>query len=137
MPWSAVKKKLWVEKVRLAELFLDEVNANIKDLSEGRLLADKVLEVAKASDQLELFSEELARQITRTYDKVATINDALVKYQKFRSSSAGDPEYEKKSAEFQQFLAWYRGGLLTSLQNLAAKLKVENEQKSEDERYTP
>jgi len=137
VPWSVVKKKLWAEKVRLAEAFLGEVNSNIKDLTEGKLLADKVYDVATAADQLELFSEELAAQIRRTYDKVNTINDALVKYQKFRSSSAGDHEYEKKSAEFQQFLAWYRGGLLTSLQNLAAKLKDEAVQKEEEDKYTP
>ena len=136
MPWSAVKKKLWVEKVRLAELFLDEVNANIKDLSEGRLLADKVLEVAKASDQLELFSEELARQITRTYDKVATINDALVKYQKFRSSAASDPDFDKKCSEFQQFLVWYRGGLTATLENLRARLSEEMKEPPEQERMS-
>ena len=137
MPWSVVKKKLWVERVRLAELFYGEVNTNLKDLSEGRLLTDKVYEVARAADQLELFSEELARQIARTYEKIATINDALVKYQKFRSSSAGDPEYDKKSGEFQQYRAWYRGGLTTSLKNLAGRFKEESEQKSEGEMFTP
>jgi hypothetical protein len=137
VPWSVVKKKLWVEKLRLAELFLGEVNANLKELSEGKLLSDKVYEMARGADQLELFSEELSRHITRTYDKVTTINDALVKYQKFRSTSAGDPGYEKKSIEFQQFLAWYRGGLSTSLQNLAGRLKEELEQKPEEEILTP
>ena len=137
MPWSVVKKKLWVEKLRLAELFLGEVNANLKDLSEGKLLSDKVYEVARGADQLELFGEELSRHITRTYDKVTTINDALVKYQKFRSTSAGDPGYEKKGAEFQQFLAWYRGGLSTSLQNLAGRLKDELEKKPEEDIMTP
>ena len=137
MPWSVVKKKLWVEKLRLAELFLGEVTTNQTDLLECRLLSEKVYEVAKGADQLELFSEELSRQILRTYEKVATINDALVKYQKFRSSSAGDPDYEKKMAEFQQFLAWYRGGLSSSLQHLADRLKEELAQKPEEEILTP
>lgn len=137
MPWSVVKKKLWVEKLRLAELFLGEVEANLKDLSENRLLSEKVYDVARGADQLELFSDGLSRQIIKTYDKVATINDALVKYQKFRSGAAGDPEYDKKSSEFQQFLAWYCGGLTTSLQNLAGRLKEELEQKPEEEILTP
>ena len=137
VPWSVVRKKLWVERLRLAELFLGEVTANQTDLMEGRLLSEKVFGVAKGADQLELFSEELSRLVVKTYDKVATINDALVKYQKFRSSFAGDPEYEKKSAEFQQFLAWYRGGLSSSLQYLAERLKEELAQKPEEDVFTP
>lgn len=137
MPWSAVKKQLWAEKVRLAETFLAEVEANLLNLSENRLLVAKVYDVARGADLLELFSDELSRQTTRTYEKVTTINDALVKYQKFRSNSAGDPEYEKKSSEFQQFLAWYRGGLTTSLQNLASRMREELLEKPDREQYTP
>ena len=137
MPWSVVKRKLWLEKKALAGQFLEETEANLKNLAETKLLATKTYDLAAGADQLQLFPEETGRQIDRAYEKVATINDALVKYQKFRSSSAGDHEYEKKSAEFQQFLAWYRGGLLTSLQNLAAKLKDEAVQKEEEDKYTP
>ena len=137
MHWSVVKKKLWAEKVRLAGSFLAEVEANLQNLADYRLLVAKVYDVARGADQLELFSEELSRQIIRTYEKVTTINDALVKYQKFRSSSAGDPEYDKKSSEFQQFLAWYRGGLSTSLQNLAGRLKGELQEKPDREQFTP
>ena len=137
MPWSAVKKQLWAEKVRLAAAFLGEVEANLLNLSESRLLVAKVYDVARGADQLELFNEELSRQTTKTYEKVTTINDALVKYQKFRSSSASDPEYDKKCSEFQQFLAWYRGGLTTSLQNLASRLREELLEKPDREQYTP
>lgn len=137
MPWSIIRKKLWVEKRRLAELFLGEVDGNLQNLSENKLLVSKVFEVAKGADQLQLFGEELRRQVLKTYEKVTTINSALVKYQKFRSSGAGDPEYEKKNSEFQQFLAWYHGGLETSLQNLRGRLADEMKEPPEPELMTP
>lgn len=137
MPWSVVKKKLWVEKRRLTELFIGEMDANLQNLSENRLLVSKVYDVAKGADQLQLFGDELTRHIIKTYEKVTTINDALVKYQKFRSSGAGDPEYEKKNSEFQQFLAWYSGGLNISLQNLKSRLGEEMKEPLEQELMTP
>jgi hypothetical protein len=137
MPWSVVKKKMWVERRRLAELLLKEVDQNLASLSEARLLVSTQYEAARGSDQHELFSEDLQRQLEKTYDKVTTINDALVKYQRFRSSSAGQEDYEKKNAEFQQFIAWYRDGLNTALQNLRTRLNAEMKEPPEPELMTP
>lgn len=137
MPWSAVKKQLWVEKRRLAEALLKEAEENLARLAETQLLGSRQYELARGTDQMELFGDELQRQMEKAYDKVTTINDALVKYQRFRSLGAGQVDYEKKSAEFQQFIAWYRDGLNTALQNLGIRLKEEMREPPEPELMTP
>ena len=136
MPWSVVKRKLWLEKKALAGQFLEETEANLKNLAETKLLATKTYDLAAGADQLQLFPEETGRQIDRAYEKVATINDALVKYQKFRSSAASDPDFDKKCSEFQQFLVWYRGGLTATLENLRARLSEEMKEPPEQERMS-
>jgi hypothetical protein len=137
VPWSAVKKQLWVEKRRLAEALLKEAEENLARLAETQLLGSRQYELARGTDQMELFGDELQRQMEKAYDKVTTINDALVKYQRFRSLGAGQVDYEKKSAEFQQFIAWYRDGLNTALQNLGIRLKEEMREPPEPELMTP
>ena len=122
MPWSAVKRRLVSERKQLAGLLLKELEENLAALAEGRLLGTKQHEEAEGSDRLQLFGEDLQDQLRRAYDRVDTVNDALVKYQRFRSGGAGRDDYEKKTAEFQQFIAWQREGLSTALQNLRARL---------------
>jgi hypothetical protein len=133
VPWSAVKQRLIVEKRRLAELILKEVEENLAVLSEGKLLSSKQFEMAKASDRLQFLETGLQRQLEKAYDRVTTVNDALMKYQRFRSSRAGQEGYEKKTAEFQQFIAWYREGLNTALLNLRGRLTEEMREPPEPE----
>lgn len=133
MPWSAVKQRLEAEKRRLAGLFLKEVEENLSALAEGKLLASKQLETARGADQLQFFESGLQRQLEKVNERVTTVNDALVKYQRFRSAGAGQDDYEKKTAEFQQYIAWYREGLNTALQNLRARLVEEMKERPERE----
>jgi hypothetical protein len=135
VPWSAVKRPWWVEKCRLAESLLAEVDDNLAKLSEMQLLGSKKYELAMGTDRMELFGDELQKQLAKAYEKVTTINDALVKYQRFRSAMAGQEDYEKKNAEFQQFLAWYREGLNTALQNLRTRLADELKEPKEPENW--
>ena len=133
MPWSAVKQRLIEERRRVAGLFLKETEENLAGLSEGKLLASKQLETAKESDQLQFLDTGLRRQLEKAYDRVTTVNDALVKYQRFRSAGAGQDDYEKKTAEFQQYIAWYREGLNTALLNLRGRLIEELREPPEPE----
>jgi len=133
VPWSAVKQRLIEERRRVAGLFLKETEENLAGLSEGKLLASKQLETAKESDQLQFLDTGLRRQLEKAYDRVTTVNDALVKYQRFRSAGAGQDDYEKKTAEFQQYIAWYREGLNTALLNLRGRLIEELREPPEPE----
>jgi hypothetical protein len=133
VPWSAVKQRLIEERRRVAGLFLKETEENLAGLSEGKLLASKQLETAKESDQLQFLDPGLRRQLEKAYDRVTTVNDALVKYQRFRSAGAGQDDYEKKTAEFQQYIAWYREGLNTALLNLRGRLIEEMREPPEPE----
>ena len=137
VPWSAVKQRLQLEKRRLAGLFMKEAEENLAILSEGKLLSSKQFETAKGSDQLQFFESGLMSQLERVYERVATVNDALVKYQRFRSAGAGQDDYEKKTAEFQQFIAWYREGLNTALINLRGRLIEEMREPQEPETMAP
>jgi hypothetical protein len=133
VPWSTVKQRLIVEKRRLAGLFLKEAEENLAALADGKLLASKQYETAKASDQLQFLDAALQRQLAKVYDRVTTVNDALVKYQRFRSAGAGQEDCEKKTAEFQQFIAWYREGLNTAILNLRGRLNEEMREPVEPE----
>jgi len=133
VPWSAVKQRLEAEKRRLAGLFLKEVEENLSALAEGKLLASKQFETARGADQLQFFEGGLQRQLEKVNERVTTVNDALVKYQRFRSAGAGQDDYEKKTAEFQQYIAWYREGLNTALQNLRTRLVEEMKERPERE----
>jgi len=133
VPWSAVKRKLWVEKRRVAETLLKEVEENLANLSQKRLLVFHQFENARGSDQLQFFGEELRRQLVKANEKVTTINDAMVKYQRFHSAGVMQEGYEKKNAEYQQFIAWYMDSLATSLLNLKARLQEEMREPPEPE----
>lgn len=137
MPWSAVKHRLIAEKRRLAGLFLKEAEENLAALAEGKLLSARQYETAKAADQLQFLDDGLKRQLARAYDRVTTVNDALVKYQRFRSAGPAQEEYDRKTAEFQQFIAWYRDGLNTALLNLKARLIEEMREPPEPEPMAP
>jgi hypothetical protein len=132
-----VKQRLVAEKRRLAAVFLKEAEENQAALAEGKLLASKEYENVKAADQLQYFDSALQRQLAKAYDRVTTVNDALVKYQRFRSAGAGQEDYERKTAEFQQFIAWYRDGLNTALLNLKARLIEEMREPPEPEPMAP
>ncbi len=133
MPWSAVKQKLVAEKRRLAAAFLREAEENQAALAEGKLLASKEYENVRSADQLQFLDSGLQCQLARVYERVTTVNDALVKYQRYRSAGAGQEEYEKKGVEFQQFIAWYRDGLNTALLNLKSRLREEMREPPEPE----
>jgi len=137
VPWSAVKHRLIAEKRRIAGLFLKEAEENLTALAEGKLLISKQYETTKAADQLQFLDDGLQRQLARAYDRVTTVNDALVKYQRFRSAGPEQADYEKKTAEFQQFIAWYREGLNTALLNLKGRLTEEMREPQEPEHMTP
>jgi len=128
------KQKLIAEKRRLAGLLLKEAEENLSVAGEGRLLVSKQYEAVKAADQLQFLDEGLQRQLAKAYDRVVTVNDALVKYQRFRSAGPEQADYGKKTAEFQQFIAWYREGLNTALQNLRSRLLEEMKEPVEPER---
>jgi hypothetical protein len=131
-----VKQRLIAEKRRLAGLFLKEAEDNLAALADGKLLSLKQYETVRASDQLQFLDEGLRRQLARVYERVTTVNDALVKYQRFRSAGAGQEDHEKKTAEFQQFIAWYREGLNTALLNLRSRLNEEMREPPEPEPMT-
>jgi hypothetical protein len=137
VPWSAVKHRLIAEKRRLAGLLLEEAEGNLAALAEGKLLSSKQYEIAKAADQLQFLDDGLKRQLAKAYDRVTTVNDALVKYQRFRSAGPEQAEYERKTAEFQQFIAWYGDGLNTALLNLKARLIEDMKEPQEPEPMTP
>lgn len=133
MPRSAVKQRLEAEKRRLAGLFLNEVEENLASLAEGKLLVSRQLEAARGADQLQFFESGLQRQLEKVNERVTTVNDALVKYQRFRSAGAGQDDYERKTTEFQQYIAWYREGLNTALQHLRGRLIEEMREPQEPE----
>ena len=137
VPPSVVRQRMLAEKRQLAGLFIKEVEENLASLSEACMLGSKQYELARGSDQLQFFGDQLRRQLDKVYDRVTTINDALVKYQRFRSSGAGQEDYGKKCAEFQQFIAWYRDGLNTALQNLRTRLNEDMREPEEPELMTP
>jgi hypothetical protein len=128
------KQKLIAEKRRLAGLLLNEAEENLSAAGEGMLLVSKQYEAVKAADQLQFLDEGLQRQLAKAYDRVVTVNDALVKYQRFRSAGPEQADYGKETAEFQQFIAWYREGLNTALQNLRSRLLEEMKEPVEPER---
>ena len=128
------KQKLIAEKRRLAGLLLNEAEENLSAAGEGMLLVSKQYEAVKAADQLQFLDEGLQRQLAKAYDRVVTVNDALVKYQRFRSDGPEQADYGKETAEFQQFIAWYREGLNTALQNLRSRLLEEMKEPVEPER---
>jgi len=133
VPFSVVKQRLIVERHRLTELFLKETEENLAALAEGRLLVSKQYETTSAADQLQFLTPDLQRQLAKVYERVTTVNDGIVKYQRFRSAGAGQDDYEKKTAEFQQFIAWYREGLNTALLNLRGRLNEEMHEPAEPE----
>lgn len=136
MPWSAVRRRLVSERKQLAGLLLRELEENLAALAEARLLATRQYEDAEGSDRLQLFGEDLQDLLRRAYDRADTVNDALVKYQRFRSGGGGQDGYEKKTAEFQQFIAWNREGLNKALQNLRVRLNEVLRESEEPERMS-
>ncbi|MBM4249614.1 MAG: hypothetical protein FJ149_09330 [Euryarchaeota archaeon] len=133
MPWSDIKKRLVLERRQLAGTLLKELEENLSALAERKLLSERRYGLARDSDRLQFLGEELQNQLSRVYDRVRTINDALVKYQRCRSAGAGQEGYEKKTADFQQYIAWYSEGLHAALVNLRARLAEEEREPAEPE----